>query len=747
MTGSPAAGGPWAHSPDPSIPQREWHSWLDHARGTAERASEFAAAFGMGDAGRWLGLWHDLGKLDPEWQQYLFASAAGDRPRGTGPDHKAAGAIRAGYDADGAFADMLQLALLGHHGGLPATDRVDTILGDEYERRADGLDAAWRKAKELLSPARPAERLALPAAAGTPARRDLAVRMLFSCLADADRLDTEAYRDPGKSRRRDYADPGMAELWSRFRASQKDMLATPSDASEEVLRARRSIYASCLWSARRAPGFFTLTVPTGGGKTLSGMGFALRHALRHGKRRIVVAVPFTTVTDQTAAVYRRVFENESGPVVLEHHSAADWRSGEADEHETSWASLIAENWDAPIVVTTTVQLFDSLFARTPEKMRKLHRLANSVIVLDEAQSLPRHLLTPILSALRDLVECYGATVVFSTATQPAFEAIPAFRGSSGDAPAREIAAEPDRLFERLRRVSYEQHGPTGWDGAVALMAKAPRGQALAIVNTRRDALDLYSAAGRAGAEGLFHLSTLMCQAHRLDVLAEVLKRLNAGAACTLVSTQIVEAGVDVDFPLVLRAAGPLDAVAQAAGRCNRHGLLPGGGKVIVFEPEDAAPLPRDYRRAANAGGRILRTLEPDEHPDSPAVLTRYFREIHEGNLDARDIEPARVRLDFPGVAREFRMIEPRDECVVEYPGPHAQERQKRMRDALGSLRSLRDSGSAGLPLRTAMQALQPFLATLPGSMVRDGDKRLEPLADRLWVWSGDYGDCGIALDE
>ena len=750
MTGTLAnADGPWAHSP--AHTQSEWHSWIDHARGTAERAQEFAGAFGMGEAGRWLGLWHDLGKLAPDWQKYILDSAAGRTPRGAGPDHKMAGAIRADKDSLPPLGEPLKMALLGHHGGLPAQDRLATIFDDVPEHREHGLTAAWELARKLLDPAHPAERLAFPPGIGdTPARRDLASRMLFSCLVDADRLDTEAYLHPDKdNRRREYADPGMAELWRRFRDGRRNVLAKEAEAGAEVLRIRRSVYASCLWRSRLAPGFFTLTVPTGGGKTLSGMGFALRHALRHGKRRIVVAVPFTTVTDQTAAVYRKSFGDTGRGVVLEHHSAAGWRRDDAGTDEADWAALAAENWDAPIVVTTTVQLFESLFARTPSKMRKLHRLANSVIVLDEAQSLPAHLLTPILSALRDLVDCYGATVVFSTATQPAFDEIGVFRGSGEEHPAREIATDTAQLFEPLlRRVSYEQVGSIGWEQAAAMMAEAPREQALAIVNTRRDALDLHAAAKQitGGSGALFHLSTLMCRKHREQVLDEVRRRLGAGDPCLLVSTQIVEAGVDVDFPLVLRAAGPLDAVAQAAGRCNRHGLLTGPGKVIVFEPENHSPLPGSYKRAVNAGRWRLHTLGEGERPDSPAALAGYFREIYEGGTDARNIERLRADLNFPKVARKFWMIEPRGECVVEYDGASSDERG-RMREALDALRSLRDGGvSSGLPARAALRALQPFLVTLPQAM--ESSPRLEQLADGLWFCggSGNYGECGIVLD-
>jgi CRISPR-associated endonuclease/helicase Cas3 len=388
-------------------------------------------------------------------------------------------------------------------------------------------------------------------------------------------------------------------LWERFERNQE---ALPK-ADKPVNRIRKEIYDHCLDAAEQPTGLFRLTVPTGGGKTRSGMAFALRHALHHKMQRVIVAVPFLTITDQTAKTYHEIFEDadDEHPVVLEHHSMADRNIGDDEEEdfrpEEVWCRLAAENWDAPIIVTTTVQLFESLFAKNRTGTRKLHRLAGSVIIIDEAQTLPAHLLQPILDALKELCSHYGSTVVISTATQPAFEAIKAFK----DVQAVEIVPNPERYFEQLRRVDYEWRidQPLAWN-AVADFIRAEK-QALAIVNTKKDSLALLDALDDPDA---FHLSTLLCGAHRRLVVDEVKRRLSSGEPCRLVATQVVEAGVDIDFPLVLRAIGPLDSIIQAAGRCNREGRLE-RGRVIVFQPTDGGMPRGSYRIGASETQTLL----------------------------------------------------------------------------------------------------------------------------------------------
>ena len=738
----------WAHSANAD---GERHEWAAHADGTARLAAEFAGEFGMAEHGRLLGLWHDVGKLAPDWQRYLAGSEAGRVPRGSGPDHKAAGAQLARR-----LGEHFSLVLYGHHGGLSAPEEVKGWLADRLVERGDELRRAAEAARDLLgdrfNPGDGFGRGIPGGIADGALRSELLLRMLFSCLVDADWLDTEAHFSPERSGARAQAAPDLAELQRRFKDDQRGVTGGEGAVNE----ARDAIYDACLDAAERPPGFFRLTVPTGGGKTRSGMAFALRHALRHGQRRVIVAVPFTSITEQTASAYRGIFERpgDGAPAVLEHHSNASdpdgqserWRepqrgiaarprhnASDPDGQSERWARLAAENWDAPIVVTTTVQLFESLFANRPGRMRKLHRLANSVLILDEAQALPRKFLAPILDALRGLVEHYGATVVLSTATQPAFEVIPEF----GDVDASEIVLEPRRWFEgALRRVEYERPpAPLAWDDVARRMLAEPGGQALAIVNTKRDALALLGSFDEQDAEA-FHLSTLLCGAHRRDVLDEVRRRLDAGEPCLLVSTQVVEAGVDIDFPFVLRAVGPLDSIAQAAGRCNRNGRMPEQGRVVVFEPAEPSPLPPGYRQPTEAGRIALAASGPHARPDDPDVQRRYF----EGLLgltdaDGEGVQPLRERCDFPEVAKRFRMIDPTIPVVVRY-GDEAH-----VAELIARARESARTGRGGF---AALRALQPYVVPFYARQMREHGALLSEIGGTgAWEWLGCY-DGGIA---
>jgi CRISPR-associated endonuclease/helicase Cas3 len=464
------------------------------------------------------------------------------------------------------------------------------------------------------------------------------------------------------------------------------------------------------------------------------MAFAIRHGIKHDLRRVIVAVPFTTITEQTAHVYRDIFESgyPDCPIVLEHHSAATEGVGKARGDEDSfapdavWQRLAAENWDAPIVVTTTVQLFESLFSNRRGKTRKLHNLAGSVIILDEAQALPPGLLSPILDGLRQLTENYGASVVLSTATQPAFECIREFR----EVTAREIIPESAYLrhFERLSRVEYkwETGEPHHWHEVAEWM----RGErsALAVVNTKRHATELLDALNDPEA---LHLSTLLCGAHRRDVIEEIKKRLDAGEPCRVVSTQVVEAGVDLDFATVFRAEAPLDAIIQAAGRCNREGRLEGTGTVVVFNPPDDAAPGGVYR----SGRDIVRLMQnlPDCDLDNPATVRRYFERLSEDAVDPdeKGIQCKRNALDFPSVADKFRMI-PDDsyDVVVNYPS----SRERKIETLVEQLRT------RGRLARGLMRELQPYTVSIRKADAERllGRGVIDPIMPGLGRWHGQY---------
>lgn len=703
----------YAHTPGPT---GRWHFLEDHLRAVAEHARSFATPFGAGELGYYAGLWHDVGKLAPAFQHYLLACARGEERAHRGPDHKAAGALLASR-----YAPALALIIQGHHGGL----RSRAELKEWLQRQGTALEAqeALRLAIQEVDGLEPVHPPSIPPRVETdPLAAELFLRMLFSALVDADFLDTEAHFLGAPPATRQTVSIRLADLWQRLEQSQQQLMAGRSDHVSQV---RREIYEYCLAAAASPPGLFRLTVPTGGGKTRSGMAFALRHAILHGMQRIIVAVPFISITEQTAEVYRDIFEPDSSgtPVVLEHHSATAHSEDDEFSLRAQRERLAAENWDAPIIVTTTVQLFESLFSNSPAATRKLHRLARSVIILDEAQALPSHLLSPILDVLSRLCTDYGSSVVLSTATQPAFEAIAAFAGIA----ATEIVPEPQRYFAALKRVRYEWQTDRAlsWDEIAALVRNEP--QVLVVLNTKADALALLDALGDADA---LHLSTLLCGAHRRQVIREVRRRLEAGEPCRLVSTQVIEAGVDFDFPLVLRALGPLDSVIQAAGRCNREGRLP-FGRVILFRPQEGGLPPGAYKVAAGITARIQ--AEGTLDPDDPAFARRYFRLLYESiDTDREQIQRWRRELNYPKVAELFRMIEEDTEAVVVRYGTAQSIRRIEMLIA----RLRQGAGDA----RRLMRELQPYIVAVrrraAASYMQQG--LISPIMPGLGEWLGGY---------
>ncbi len=665
---------------------------VDHLRNVASLARGFADLFGGGELAYLAGLWHDVGKADPEWQQRLIECEQGERTR-IGLDHKCAGALL----AEEAGLWPVGLLIHAHHGGIKSPHK-DFAPWLEENRKLPGP----AKAIDVLSAAM--EGLGGHGATSLPTHvvkdplyADLFLRLTYSALVDADSLDTEAHKLAGVPSERG-SEVTLNGLWSRYEAFLRKQTAPPAGV---VNRVRREVYEACIEAATAPRGIFRLTVPTGGGKTRSAMAFALRHGIAHGLRRVIVAVPFTTITQQTAQVYRDIFgENR---VVLEHHSAAAEGGGAASSDEDSfaedalWSRLAAENWDAPIVVTTTLQLFESLFSNRRGKTRKLHSLAGSVIVLDEAQALPAGLLSPILDALRQLTEHYGASVVLSTATQPAFEQIPEFR----DVEAPEIVSGHRRHFEMLQRVQYEWRvdEPKEWRAVASWMRDAE--STLAIVNTKRHAMELLD---ELDDPEVLHLSTLLCGAHRIEVLGKIRRRLAEGAPCRVVSTQVVEAGVDLDFATVFRAEAPLDAIIQAAGRCNREGRLVGRkGRVVVFRPPDDASPPGIYRSGRDIA-RVIYNL-PNFDPNDPQTVGRYFELLFGSavNPDQRQIQRSRRDLDFPAVADKFRMIE--DEAydvIVDYPEA----------DVAKIDRLVEQLRARERPARVVLRELQPHVVSL-----------------------------------
>lgn len=624
------------------------HLLAEHLYGTAECAAQFAAEFGCAGWGYLAGLWHDLGKYSPDFQWKVRAAAgqAAHLEAKAQVDHSTAGALHA-VDRFGSVGRILAYLAAGHHAGLPDWT-ADETGGAALEVRLRNrllLDAAKVGAPPpgILDHPLPTEK---PAPGVDPA---LWVRMLFSCLVDADFLDTEAFFDPEKAAQRG-GFRGLEELLGDFVAYMDEKTAHAEPTL--VNRIRTVVLDRCIARAAEDPGIFTLTVPTGGGKTLSSMAFALHHAVKHRRRRVLYVIPYTSIIEQTADEFRRIF----GESVVEHHSNLDV----ADEaKETPRSRLACENWDASIIVTTSVQFFESLFASRTSRCRKLHSIVGSVVILDEAQFLPPEFLYPILHALGEPVARYGVTLVFCTATQPALceHRSPSFH-FKGLPPAIEIVEDPLELHKQFKRVEVlvpdSLTEPRSWEDLARELQEHE--SVLCIVNRRDDARTLW----QLMPKWTFHLSALMCGAHRSARISEIKDRLKQGLATRVVSTQLVEAGVDVDFPVVYRALAGLDSIAQAAGRCNREGKLE-RGEVFVFVPPSRTPA-GVLRQAEETGRQLLAEQAPD--PISPDRYDRFFRELYwkQGDrLDKHrvldDLRDGECRFAFRTAARKVRLID------------------------------------------------------------------------------------------
>lgn len=695
----------FAHTLD-GRPESEWQPLLEHLTQVAELAAQFAEPFGAPEWGRCAGLWHDLGKYSDGFQSYLRVGSSLDfhgAEIGGHVDHSTAGAKHAAQEIE-ILGHLLSYAIAGHHSGLLDGRADGSCLETRLNKRVGGWEHGLGDLPAAAVPEPPAflrEAFSRPRDAFAVA---FFVRMVFSCLVDADFLDTERFMQPEQAAARPHWPPDILQKTAEVLRGHIDELERfASDGP--VNRERAAVRRACLQAAEREPGLFSLTVPTGGGKTLSSLAFALHHAVRYRLQRVVYVIPFTSIIEQNAEVFRRVVQpliGEGYPdPVLEHHSALD------TGRETVGSRLAAENWDAPLIVTTSVQFYESLFANRTSRCRKLHNLARSVIILDEAQTLPLDFLAPCLRALREISRNYGASVVLCTATQPAVHRRDGFPvGLEG---VHEIIPDPRALYLSLRRVHVEDIGRQ--DDETLVVRLGHEKEVLCIVNTRSHARKLFELLG--DAESHVHLSALMCPAHRSRVLDEVRQRLEAGDECRVVSTQLVEAGVDLDFPVVYRSLAGLDAIAQAAGRCNRNGQLQGMGRTFVFRSEHTRSE-AFFRDTTNSASQVLAvngdplSLEAVEHFfklyywdqsdrwDKERVLGEFH--MHQGNRDLP------FSFGFERVARAFRLIEETGRPVLVPWGREG-----------GSLcEELRRDGE--LPSRQLLRQLQRFTVQIPGRL-------------------------------
>ncbi len=679
----------------------QWQPLRDHLINVAMQARTFATDARPGDsafadAAYAAGLLHDLGKYRPEFQSMI----RGTRAKGESTRHKQAGAAYAVQSQSKHFD--ISFAILGHHGGIP--DRAD--FGESVSAgnavAAAVFPTALQDCPELSA--------ALPAAAVAKSGLDFDIRtrLLFSCLVDADWLDTSAFHARKKGWPPAPPPPCLnpCTLLPNVRGYIEDRARGCRNPGVAAIRAE--VLAAALTAAAGSRGVLTMTVPTGGGKTLSSLAFALEHAKAHNLRRIIYVAPYLSIIEQNARVFRDALGDSAADLILEHHSLAEpgdrggHGASDANGAESEAAQRLAENWDMPVVLTTTVQFYESLFSNQPSRCRKLHNIARSVIILDECQTLPPGLISPTCEMLEQAASYLGCSIVLCTATQPAWGKDHQ-RMPSGFSNLREIAPNPPELFRRLKRVEItwprDSEAALSWQEAAEAMSR--HAQVLCVVNTRRAASDVYKALKAMGSTAI-HLSTNMCPAHRLRVLDEIAAGLKDGRECRVISTQLVEAGVDLDFPAVMREMAPLESIVQAAGRCNREGLLQapnGRGQVVVFRSRDGG-MPKSgwYRNGAAVVEQDFLRAHRKPRIDHPDDLAEYYRRLYPtGDLDSEKIGQNRQQCNFQTVGNAYRIIDNLTTPIVITTWASA---RREVGDLLNELRQR--------PSRSAYRRLQMF---------------------------------------
>lgn len=598
---------------------------LTHLEGTAELCSRFARPFGAEELGRFTGVAHDIGKYSDAFQRRLHGGAK--------VDHATAGA----YECYKQQQPLAAFCAAGHHGGLPdGGSRGDgpdmpTLLGRMCRARMGKLEAyeSWKQEVSLPS-------VKAPVFQKKSAAIDsfFFTRMLYSCLVDADYLDTEHFMEPEAPLRGN--DTPVETLYRRL----EQYISNWFPPRGEVNALRCAVLENCIEQGEsQKPGLFTLTVPTGGGKTVASLAFALRHACAHGKKRIVYVIPYTSIIEQTAAVFRDILGEEN---VLEHHSNIQYETDEKGElsHEDAKRMRATENWDMPVIVTTAVQFFESLYSNRSSQCRKLHNLADSVIIFDEAQMLPLPYLRPCVCAVAQLTARYGVSAVLCTATQPALT--PLLQEFLPGADIPELCPESIIRAPVFRRVRFRNAGQLTWEQLQEQLRR--REQVLCIVNSRKNAQLIFAGLPQDSA---YHLSTLMAPVHRKSILTEIRQRLYDGLPCRVISTSLIEAGVDLDFPAVFREEAGLDSVLQAAGRCNREGKRPAAESIVTVFRAQSRP-PQIFETNIAAGQEAMERYEDFSDPDA---ISCYFHALldlkGQEAQDQKKILPRIQEGDFP----------------------------------------------------------------------------------------------------
>lgn len=646
----------------------EPHTLDAHLEGTAELSAFFSKRFNSEKWGKTIGTAHDTGKSTDIWQQYLIRKsgygeddACIEGKPGT-IDHSTPSAKLTEELFGKCSGRLLAYCIAGHHAGLPdwspEGQHAQSALSFRFARtETTGLSQEIKTAVAAENPGNPPWKFDIKGL-----DLSLWIRMLFSCLVDADFLDTEAYMDREKAEKRGgYL--SMNELLILFNKH----MAKKTESAEKtpINNLRQIILSDCRKAAENAQGIFSLTVPTGGGKTLSSLGFALEHAVKHKLDRVIYVIPYTSIIEQNAEVFSKAVGDDQ---VVEHHASLD------EDESTTKSRLSAENWDAPIIVTTSVQFFESLFAAKTSRCRKLHNIANSVVVLDEAQLIPVEFLSPIIQTIELLSKRYKVTFVISTATQPALECRPEFKEFKGlpFGSVREIINDVPKLYRELKRVNVETPAdwkkPRTYEEISKELISEPR--VLCIVSDRKSCRELF----KLMPKGTYHLSALMCGQHRSDTISLIKDKLkNSKEPVRVISTQLVEAGVDLDFPVVFRARAGLDSIAQAAGRCNREGKLTTGlGRVVVFIPPKNAP-PGILRKAADTTETMLKSglSDPLDHENFEKFFANLYWMANSldkmGIVDLLKTDKEECGIQFRTAAEKFRIIDDSQQHTILVP--------------------------------------------------------------------------------
>ena len=656
------------------------HLLKDHLYETGEKAEEFISESNgeLSELSKWAGRLHDFGKYRDEFQDYLL----GNRESCLETHHAVYGAALAFQKFQNSKNPVwlpIAFSIAAHHAGLHDKNQLNELFPkyDAFNRLSPLIELfekelADDKFAEKIE--KIPDTLEIPNLLSDPLKFEVATRMIFSSLVDADFLDTEKHYRNDEERQTIKLDDNLCRnLQEKLESARLEKVenAKRKNADENLIRIRNRIFENCIEKASAPSGFFSLTVPTGGGKTLSAMAFALEHARKYNLRRVIVVIPYLSIIEQNAKEYREIFGDD---IVIENHSAVKIEAEEQEENKKSEKrkrsplALSAENWDAPIIVTTSVQFIESLFSHKPSRCRKLHNIARSVVIFDEVQTLPPKLLIPLFSVWRELVENYGVSFVFSTATQPAFRRGFNFKNGFSDDELKEmeITENTDEIFKQLNRVKYEFkefQKPQTWAEIAAEMLVEK--QILCVVNTRKHAFELWDEIIRqktrtdffySGASELFHLSSAMCAEHRLEKIAEIKKRLENGQTCRVVSTQLVEAGVDLDFPVLFRAVAPLDSIVQAAGRCNREGKLE-KGRVKVFTPVENRLPPGIYQTATDETCSMLPNYDEKDLAVQHGIFADYFSRIYNRIDTGNEIQTDRKKLYFREVSGKAKVID------------------------------------------------------------------------------------------